>query len=105
MYFIAERKIEGIRHNINEFLKHKIPNNFLISKLMELAQKLVLYKELPDAFVKYFLDFLETEISPIWQTFFILIVSKFFQNTKGGNIVLKLIKLKEKVRKILPQPE
>lgn len=105
MYFIAERKIDGITHNINEFLKHKIPSGFLISKLIELAQKLILYKDLPDAFIKYFLDFLDSEISPIWQTFFVLLVSKFFQNTKGGSIVLKLIKLDEKVKKIIPQPE
>ena len=105
MYYIHERKPEAISHNINEFLKHKIPDNFLISKMMQLAQKLLLYQDTPDIFIKYFLEFLDTEISVIYKTFFILLASNFYKNIKGGNIILKLIKLNNKLTKIMPQAE
>ena len=105
IYYIHERKIEAISHNINEFLKYKIPDNFLISKLMQFAQKLLPYQDAPDFFIKYFLEFLDTEISGVYKTFFILLASNFYKNIKGGNIILKLIKLNNKLTRILPQAE
>ncbi len=105
LYYIHERKMEAISHNINEFLKHKIPDNFLISKLVQLAQKLLLYQDAPDIFIKYFLEFLDTEISGVYKSFFILLASNFYKNVKGGNIILKLIKLNSKLTKIVPQAE
>ena len=105
IYYIYERKIEAISHNINEFLKHKIPDNFLISKLMQFGQKLLLYRDAPDVFIKYFLEFLDTEISRVYITFFILLACNYYKNIKGGNIILKLIKLNNKLTKILPQAE
>lgn len=105
MYYIYEHKIDAISHNIIEFLKHKIPDNFLISKLMQLAQKLLLYQDAPDIFIKYFLEFLDTEISTVYKTFFILLASNFYKNIKGGNIILKLIKLNSKLTKIMPQAD
>ena len=105
LYYIHERKLEAISHNINEFLRHKIPDNFLISKLLQLAQKLLLYQDAPDIFIKYFLEFLDTEISGVYKSFFILLASNFYKNIKGGNIILKLIKLNSKLTKIVPQAE